>query len=141
MSRVFLDTNILIYLMEDYGEVSTQVANLALRMKARKDVLITSTMTLGEIMVKPYADRNDVLVQRYQSFFESPSLELVNFDEVAAWEYAVVRQDKYIKAPDAIQLACAAAVKCDLFITNDDRLSKKVVPGIQFIVSLDRVPI
>jgi hypothetical protein len=26
----------------------------------------------------------------------------------------------------------------DLFITNDDRLSQKVVPGVQFVISLER---
>ena len=42
------------------------------------------------------------------------------------------------RAPDAIQLACAAAGGTDLFITNDDRLSRKNVPGIAFIQSLQR---
>jgi predicted nucleic acid-binding protein len=43
-----------------------------------------------------------------------------------------------LKHPDAIQLACATNARCDLFITNDDRLSQKIVPGIQFIASLER---
>ena len=51
--------------------------------------------------------------------------------------YATIRQDRSISPPDAIQLACAAAVGMDLFITNDQRLSRKVVPGIHFITSLD----
>jgi predicted nucleic acid-binding protein len=43
--------------------------------------------------------------------------------------------------PDAIQLACAAAAGIDLFITNDDRLSKFHVQGIHFITGLDQAPI
>jgi hypothetical protein len=35
----------------------------------------------------------------------------------------------------------AAAARCDLFVTNDERLSKKVVGGIQFVCGLDRVPV
>jgi hypothetical protein len=46
--------------------------------------------------------------------------------------------DWYEKAPDAIQLACAAAAGVDLFITNDDRLSRKHVPEVKFITSLER---
>ena len=46
-----------------------------------------------------------------------------------------------MKAPDAIQLSSAASIGVDLFITNDDRLQNKRVDGIQFIVTLDRVPI
>jgi predicted nucleic acid-binding protein len=52
-----------------------------------------------------------------------------------------VRQDKSIRAPDAIQLSVAASARCDLFVTNDDRLSRKVIDGIQFIAALNRVPI
>lgn len=43
-----------------------------------------------------------------------------------------------ITAPDAIQLACAATAGVDLFMTNDDRLSRRLVPGVKFITSLER---
>ncbi len=59
-------------------------------------------------------------------------------DRASARIYAQLRQDRTLKPPDAIQLSCAASAKCDLFITNDDRLSLKIVPGIQFIASLDQ---
>ena len=49
---------------------------------------------------------------------------------------AAIRADRTIRAPDTIQLACAAAAGVDLFITNDDRLSRKVMPGVKFITSL-----
>ena len=38
---------------------------------------------------------------------------------------------------NAIHLACAAQAGTDLFLTNDKRLVGKIVPGIQFIASLD----
>jgi hypothetical protein len=45
--------------------------------------------------------------------------------------------------PDQLgtQLACAAQAQSDLFITNDDRLTRTRVPGIQFITSLASAPI
>jgi len=42
---------------------------------------------------------------------------------------------------DAIQLASAASANVGLFITNDDRLSRKNIPGSNFITSLVRAPI
>src|SRR5439155_20387518 len=54
--------------------------------------------------------------------------------------YARLRRDRSLRAPDAIQLACAATAGVDLFITNDTRLHSTKVAGIQFIVPLDRVP-
>jgi len=55
--------------------------------------------------------------------------------------YARLRADRSLRRPDTIQLACAASTGVDLFITNDARLHSKQIPGIQFIVPLDRVPI
>jgi hypothetical protein len=45
--------NLFIYLFEDYGELSERVATLRGRMLARNDQLYTSTLTLGELLVKP----------------------------------------------------------------------------------------
>ena len=41
MSRVFWDTNLFIYLLEDFGARSEQVAHLYLRMHERGDRLVT----------------------------------------------------------------------------------------------------
>lgn len=49
--------------------------------------------------------------------------------------------DRSLRAPDAIQLACAAGAGVDLFITNDARLHARQITGIQFIVSLEGAPL
>ena len=63
---------------------------------------------------------------------------ILPFDAACAPCYAAIRMDRTIKAPDALQLACAATAGADLFVTNDDRLSRKNVPGVKFIVSLEK---
>lgn len=141
MSRIFLDTNIFIYLIEDRGPLGQAASDLVGRAEQRNDDLVTSAITLGEVFVKPFASNDNKLLALYQKFFDSGEIEVISFDHKAALHYGKIRIDRGIKAPDAIQLACAAAANCDLFVTNDDRLSKKIVPGIQFITSLDRVPI
>ena len=66
---------------------------------------------------------------------------ILPFDLAVGRRYADIRgREPTIKAPDAIQLACAAAAGIDLFITNDDRLSKKNVRGIHFVTSLNQAP-
>jgi len=135
MSRIFWDTNLFIYLLEDYGELSARVAALRKRMRARNDQLYTSTITLGEILVKPIEERDDELAKRYEEVITSVSV-LVPFDREAARTYANIRRDRTLKAPDAIQLACASQARIDLFITNDERLAGKTIGGIQFIASL-----
>src|SRR6266850_734118 len=132
MSRIFWDTNLFIYLLEDYGAFSKRVAEVRQRMLSRKDQLYTSTLTLGEILVKPREANDEEGIQKFIHTLSSIAV-LVPFDQDVAQIYASVRQDRSIRAPDAIQLACAASAASDLFITNDDRLSRKSVAGIHFI--------
>lgn len=135
MSRVFWDTNLFIYLFEDYGDFSQRVAALRERMIARRDQLYTSTFTLGEVLVKPVEKNDEELRGKYEAAISDTST-LLAFDREAARRYSSIRRDRTLKAPDAIQLACAAVARVDLFITNDERLSGKTIPGIQFIVPL-----
>ena len=138
MSRIFFDTNLFIYLLEDEGARGTRVNELLERMSDRHDELLTSTLTLAEVLVKPLSLGDNDWADRYEKFLDTPGVSLVPFDRAAARIYAKLRADKTLKPPDAMQLACAASARCDLFITNDERLSRKIVPGIHFITSLDR---
>jgi predicted nucleic acid-binding protein len=140
MSRIFWDTNLFIYLWEDYGPLSQSVAELRRRMLRRGDQLLTSTLTLAEILVKPTDAGSLDLCRKYEEAIVAAAL-LIPLDVKVAKIYAAIRRDRRLKAPDAIQLASAASAGADLFVTNDARLQGKHVPGIQFIVSLDRVPI
>ncbi len=137
MSRVFWDTNLFIYLVEAHPKYSQRVVELRRRMLQRRDQLYTSALTLGEVLVKPVETRNEALRRSYERAMTT-GLVLISLDQDAARIYAQIRQDRSLRAPDTIQLACAAQAQVDLFITNDDRLSGKVVPGIQFIVSLEK---
>jgi predicted nucleic acid-binding protein len=141
MSRVFLDTNIFIYLIEDEGEFGRKSVELIERLTTRRDLVYTSTLTLGEVLTQPLSKGDTRLADLYEEKLSSPGVHLLDFDRVSARNYARIRLDRSIKAPDAMQLSMAAAARCDLFVTNDERLSKKVVDGIQFIAGLDRVPV
>jgi predicted nucleic acid-binding protein len=137
VSRIFWDTNLFIYLIEDHGELSERVAQLRNRMVERSDDLYISALTLGEILVKPFEAGNEVLGRRYEAALRQGAA-IIPFDVDAARLYAAIRKDRTIHPPDAIQLACAAQARVDLFITNDERLSTKSIPRIQFVSSLQR---
>jgi predicted nucleic acid-binding protein len=141
MSRIFFDTNLFIYLLEDSGVRGSKVSGIVERISGRRDELLTSTLTLAEVLVKPLSVGDRVWADRYEKLLNTPGVSLLTFDRAAARIYAQLRQDKTMRPPDAIQLSCAASAKCDLFITNDERLSRKIVPGIQFFTSLDRAPV
>ncbi len=140
MSRIFWDTNLFIYLFEEYGELSRRVQRLRANMLSRGDQLFTSALTLGEILVKPAEEGDSDLCSRYESAITASSV-VVPLDVKAAKLYATLRRDRALRAPDAVQLACAGSIGTDLFITNDTRLQNKTVPGIHFVVSLENAPV
>lgn len=137
MSRIFWDTNLFIYLIEEFGDLSERVISLRKRMVERRDELYTSALTLGEILIKPLEAGDEVLARRYEAALLQGAV-VIPFDVEPAQLYATIRKDRTIRPPDAIQLACAAHARVDLFITNDERLSIKSIPRIQFVSSLQR---
>lgn len=140
MARIFWDTNLFIYLFERNAEWSARVVEFRQRMVARKDELLTSYLTIGEALTKPRELGNSVLEKSYLNFFINAPLELIAFEMEAAKRYAEIRSRERIRPADALQLACAAAARTDLFVTNDNRLSGVTVSGITFITGIERIP-
>jgi predicted nucleic acid-binding protein len=67
VSRIVWDTNLFIYLIEEFGELSERVIKLRKRMVERGDELYTSAQTLGEILIKPLEVGDEALARRYES--------------------------------------------------------------------------
>jgi len=140
MSRIFWDTNLFIYLFEQNEKFSAATRELRTKMLMRGDQLLTSAITLGEILVKPTQAGDAERCRTYERAILSAAT-VIPFDVKAARHYASIKINRSVQPPDAVQLSCAASAGVDLFITNDDRLQNRQVPGIQFIVPLSRVPI
>ena len=105
-------------------------------MAVRGDDLITSALAPGELLLKPLAVGDRLLADQYERMLFLPGVRVVPFTERAARIYGTLRADKNLRAPDAIQLASAAAA--DMLVTNDARLSRRIIPGIHFITSLEQ---
>ena len=136
MSLIFWDTMIFVYWIEVHPRFGPRVAALHERMQERKDQLFTSTLTIGELLAGAYSAGNAALAVGYKELIARPNVETIAFTEETAEYFARIRASHAIAPPDAIQLACAASAKVDLFLTNDRRLTGKTIPGIQFIGDL-----
>lgn len=140
MNRIFFDTNIFIYMFEGIEPNRSRMLEIRKRMLERGDRIVTSAMTLGEVLVKPTKLGQASLIEQYDHAIRSTS-EIVSFDAQVAWRFASLRATHDLRSADAIQLACAAHLGVDLFITNDRQLHKLNVPGIGFIAPLEKVPL
>ncbi len=140
MSKVFFDTNVFIYMFEGSEPNRSRMLAIRKRMLDRGDRIVTSAMTLGEVLVRPTKLGQTSLIEQYDRAIRSTA-QVVSFDAQIAWRYASLRATHTIRNADAIQLACAAHFGVDLFITNDQNLHKLNVPGIGFIAPLEKVPL
>ena len=137
MSRIYWDSMLFIYWLEDNPLFAKRVAAVHTRMRERRDELITSAFTLGEVLAGAYRKGAAQQADAVRGFLLSLLSEVVPFTAETADHYARIRGKLGIASPDAIHLACAAQAGTDLFLTNDTALVGKVIPGIQFIAGLD----
>ena len=136
MSLIFWDSMLFVYLVEERPEFSGRVSEIRERMLARRDRLCTSALTLGELLAAPYSRNDSKLANVYRTALSRPHVETIPFTEETAEHFARIRADRSVGPADAIQLACAAQARVDLFLTNDRRLARKTIPGIQFVADL-----
>ena len=140
MSRIFFDTNLFIYMFEGLEPNRTRMLEIRRRMLERGDRIVTSTMTLGELLVKPTKLGQASLIEQYDRTIRSAA-EVISFDAQVAWRFASLRATHTLRNADAIQLACAAHTGVDLFLTNDQRMHSLNIPGIGFITPIDKAPL
>ncbi len=119
--RIGLDTNVIIYYIEEHPVFLKKVEPLIDRIVEGKAIGITSYVTLLELLVKPIKEERFDLVEQYKTILMT-QLEMVPLDESVSLRAAELRAKYGIKTPDAIQLASVIFKKGDVFITNDDRL-------------------
>jgi uncharacterized protein len=138
MSRIYWDTMLFIYWLEENRDFGRRVDAIWSRMRKRDDQLITGALALGELLAGAYrrgADRQRI--QDVRAAFENAVSEVVPFTAEAADLFGQIKGSSKVPSADAIHLACAATAGTDLFLTNDKNLLGRVIPGIQFIAGLD----
>lgn len=137
MSRVYWDSMLFIYWLEDSPQFAKRVSAIRSRMRERNDELITSAFTLGEVLAGVYRKGAISRALEIRTALEGTVSELVPLTIETADQFARIRGSLGVPPADAIHLACAASVGTDLFLTNDKKLANKIVRGIQFIATLD----
>lgn len=123
---VYLDTAPLIYFLEDNLNYSAKLSAFFRANDDSKFKIITSTITLMEVMVVPIRHNRTDIADAYKSILSnSNGIDLINVDEFVAEEAARIRA-KYnkIKPGDSIHLATAIAFNADYFFTNDRDFDK-----------------
>ena len=137
MSRIYWDSMLFVYFIEDHPQYKLRVKSILATMHRRQDTLGTSVFAVGEVLTGPYKRGASAIIAQVKEAFRSPEVELIAFTAETSERYARIRAENRVSPADAIHLASAAQARVNLFLTNDRTLPKLVIPGIDFIAGLD----
>jgi predicted nucleic acid-binding protein len=129
-----LDTAPLIYFIEENPPYIETVRLFFEAMDRGDFLVVTSTVTLLEVLVHPLRSNNRELATEYRDILLNSRLMTLEVSSAIAEQAAQLRAAYDIRTPDAIQLSAALNAGATQFFTNDVRLPN--IPSIQ-ILSID----
>ena len=95
--------------------------------------VVTSTLTLTEVLVHPLRSGDVELAQQYRDIIlDQENLITVPISIEIAEIAAQLRATQNLRTPDAIQIATALQGGATFFLTNDIRLAN--IPNLQVLV-------
>ena len=128
--RVALDTAIFIYVIEEHPRFLPLLDPLFKEADRGARELVTSALTLMEVLIVPYRAGQRVLADRYEALLtRSRGVRLVDLTRDQLRAAAQLRATTGVKTPDALQLVAAISAGCHSFLTNDRRLP--TIPGLK----------
>jgi predicted nucleic acid-binding protein len=135
--RVYIDANIVIYALEGFELYRPFLAQLSQEVSAGRCEIVTSELTLAEVLVKPLLDNKPDLIRAYQDFLTSGEVALVRISREILVQSATFRgRFASLRLPDAIHLATAVEAACSSVLTNDRRWSSFNLARVVQISSL-----
>jgi predicted nucleic acid-binding protein len=129
---VALDTAIFIDLIEENRQYLPEIVPLFREADDGKRELVTSALTLLEVLVVPYRAGNRWLAEQYEALLtRSRGIHVVDVSRDQLRAAAQLCAATGVTTPDALQLVAAISRGCTTFVTNDRRLPP--IPGLKVL--------
>lgn len=129
---VGIDTAIVIYFIEEHPKFLPMILPLFREADQGKRDLVSSAITLLEVLVVPYRAGNRALADRYEALLtRSRGIRLIDTTRDQLKAAAQLRAATGVRVPDALQLVAALGSGCTAFVTNDRRLP--AIPGLRIV--------
>lgn len=131
--RVHIDANILIYRVEALEPYATASATLWEALQRADCEVVTSELTLLEVLVRPVRERDETLATIYRNLLlDTVGFLCIPIDRGLLEVAATPRAERRMKTPDAIHAATALRMGASMFLTND--LAFRRVPGLNVVI-------
>lgn len=131
--RVALDTNVVIYALENVAPYRELAQHLLRLMERGLMIGSVSAIVEAEVMVKPLRNRDWVTLDKLELFFgNSPNLIVKSLDRAIAKRAALVRANSRLALPDAIIVATALEDRCEVLVGNDSAMLQETL-GLPYL--------
>jgi predicted nucleic acid-binding protein len=118
--RVYLDTNVFIYLLGASEKFGPLCLALLQACAERRILGVTGDVTLAELLVKPLQSNDAAAVAAVRELLiDDGCVDLVSHSRKAFERAAALRAEHGLKMVDALQLATAQEVGAACLISND----------------------
>ena len=136
---VGVDAVIFIYFIEEHPRFLPLLEPLFREVDAGRRDVVTSALTLLEVLVVPYRSGDHLLAGRYEALLtQSRGVRVADISRDHLRAAAQLRAATGVKTPDALQLVAALAAGCGAFLTSDRALP--TVPGLRILQLSSYVP-
>ncbi len=123
-ARVYCDSSIFIYAIEQHIEFGVPASTVIDRGSSKEIELVSSELAIMESMVRPLRANDTEIVRDFDLLFGVRWLEFVAIDRTLLRAAAALRaRHPSLRTPDAIHLATANQSAIDVFLTNDRMLA------------------
>jgi len=120
---VFLDTCPVIYFVEQPPLWGPKASACLAVLRAAGDQFAVSDLVRMECLVGPLKSGDSIVLSNFQAFFTGPGVLVLPITAAVCDRAAAIRANHGFKPLDSLHLAAAAEHGCQLFLTNDARLS------------------
>ena len=121
---VFLDTCPVIYFVEQPPVWGPKASARLAVLRAAGEQLAVSDLVRMECLVGPLKSGDATVLASYQAFFTAPGVQVLPMAAAVYDRAASIRATHGFKPLDSLHLATAVEHGCQLFLTNDARLSR-----------------
>jgi predicted nucleic acid-binding protein len=119
-SRVYIDSNIFIYLIEAVPDFFAEVEAIFALLHTVGARVMTNEITVSECIYKPHKTDDFALVKIYEELFaDDGDIQLQPLSGELANRAAAIAENLGLKLIDAIHYLSALEANCDYFITSD----------------------
>ena len=122
---VGVDTAIFIYFIDEHPQFLPLLEPLFREVNSGRKELVTSALTLLEVLVVPYRSGDHLLAGRYEALLtRSRGVHVADISRDHLRAAAQLRAATGVKTPDSLQVVAALAAGCSIFLTNDRDLPR-----------------